>query len=297
MHNYSPEQISLREVAAIFWRYKFFIIGFTLSTTVAALIASLALPKHYEATVLVSPVSRKPGAGSGDTVGSMLSKFGGIASLVGLQSQSGADKAADIATLKSQILTRRYIEQNNLLPILYPKKWNAVARRWRTENPSKIPTLWKANQYFKKHIRTVTEDKNTGLYRVTITWTDPVTAATWANGIVALTNQYLRNKEIREVNRDITYLKTEATKTSIVQVKEAIYDLMEQEIRDAMVANGQHEYALKVIDPAFPPGKPTSPIPWLWTFVGFLVGVLLSVGTVIFRIGWSQPGSQPTDGT
>lgn len=285
----NPEQISVRDVAAEFYKHRWFILAFTIGTTFAALVTSIVLPKHYSATVLVTPVSRNTG-GSSSSVGSMLSKFGGIASLIGLQSGSGSDKIADIATLKSQVLTRRYIEKNNLLPILYAKKWDAETHKWRTRNPKKIPTLWQANQYFKKYVRTVTEDKKTGLYRVTITWTDPVIAAAWANGLVALTNQYLRQKAIREANSDIAYLKSQAAVTSIVQVKEAIYDLMEQEIRDAMIANGQHEYALKVIDPAFPPDKPSSPSPFLWTLIGFLSGLLISVGVVTFRIGWSESG-------
>lgn len=287
MHMQNPEQISVKDVATVFCRHRWFILAFTIGATLAALVASFALPKHYSATVLVSPVSTSAG-GSGGAVGSMLSKFGGIASLVGLQSGSGSDKAADIATLKSQVLTRRYIQKNNLLPMLYAKKWNAKTGRWRSNNPAKIPTLWQANQDFKRHIRTVTEDRKTGLYRVTITWTDPVIAATWANGLVALTNHYLRKKAISEANNDIAYLNTQAATTSIVQVKEAIYKLMEQEIRDAMIANGQREYALKVIDPAFPPNRPSSPIPWLWAVIGFLSGLLISVGVVTFRIGWSE---------
>lgn len=285
----NPQQISVREIATEFYKHRWFIFIFTITTSLLALVTSLVLPKHYSATALVSPVSRSASGGASGAVGSALSKFGGIASLVGLQTGSGSDKAIDIATLKSQVLTRRYIQKYNLMPILYKGKWNSKTNSWRGNNQARIPTLWQANKYFQKHIRTVTEDRKTGLYDVTITWTDPVTAAKWANGIVELTNHYLRRKAIAEANRDIAYLNAQAAMTSVVQVKEAIYNLMEQEIRDAMIANGQREYALKVVDPAFPPDRPSWPLPWLWTLIGFLIGALLSIGIVAFRIGWSEP--------
>ena len=275
-------EVTPSDLFALFLRRKWLIICATALVTAVALIASLVLPKKYQATVLIAPINVTQRGGAAGGVGSMLSGLGGLASLVGVSSLD-ISKAEDIATLKSEILTRQFIQENNLLPILFASKWNARLMRWRTRNPKKIPTLWSANRYFAKHVRSITEDGTTGLYRVTITWSNPTLAANWANGIVALTNQYLRNKAIREDDIDIAYLKNQADKTTMVEVKRAIFDLIQQEIRSAMIANGEKQYALKVIDPAFAPEKPSSPLPLLWTSIGFLVGLFGSMGYVVIK--------------
>jgi uncharacterized protein involved in exopolysaccharide biosynthesis len=278
-----PTEVTVADLFALLRRGRWLIVAITGLMTAGALCASLLLPKHYEATVLVSAVSRRSGGSGIGGMGSMLSSLGGLASLVGLSSSANASRAQDIATLKSQVLTQRYISEHQLLPILFAKKWNPAAHSWRTK---KVPTLWDGNRYFKEKVRSVTEDAKTGLIRVTVTWTDPDLAAQWANGIVKMTNDYLRTKAIDEANRDIAYLQRQADKTTEVEVKQAIYSLMQQEIRNAMIAKGEHEYALKVIDPAFVPEKPSSPKPLLWTIAGFLAGLATSLGALIVRENW-----------
>lgn len=275
-------EIGPRDLFLLFLREKLLILCITTAVTLVALIASLVLPKTYKATVLVAPISNPQNSGPMSGVSSMLSGLGGLASLVGA-SPLGSAKAQDIATLKSEALTQSYIQQNGLMPILFASKWNSRLGRWRTEDPRKIPTLWDANRYFAKHVRSVTEDGTTGLYRVTISWNDPRLAAKWANGLVAMTNKYLRDKAISEINLNISYLKNQATKTSMVAIRSAIFDLMQGEIRNAMIAQGQPDYALKVIDPAFVPEKPSSPLPLLWTAIGLFVGLFCSFGIVLFK--------------
>ena len=58
---------------------------------------------------------------------------------------------------------------------------------------------------------------------------------------------------------------------------------MQQEIRDEMVARGERDYALKVIDPAFVPEKPYSPLPLIWAVTGLLCGAALGVGVGIAK--------------
>lgn len=275
-------EASTGDLFAIFWRGKWLIVAMTLAMATASLVASLFAPKRYQATVLVAPVDMSQSAGRLTGVSSMLSNLGGLASLVGASTLS-ASKAVDIATLKSELLTTQYIRQNNLLPILFASQWDPRRDQWRTDDPKKIPALWDGSRYFVNRVCSVAEDETSGLYRVTVTWTNPEAAATWANGIVALANEYLRNKAISEANANIAYLQEQAKQTSTADLKVAILDLMEQEIRSAMIAQGQSEYALQVVDPAFVPKRPYSPSLVLWTVTGFLAGLLSSLGIVLLK--------------
>lgn len=282
-HTSLPADDEMNGLLFLLRKNKWLITSVAIAGTVASFTTSLLVPKKYRATTLVMSVSRHSGSMGLGAASSVLSNMGGLASLVGISGGMGSSKAQALATLQSAVVTRRYIDENNLLPILFSGKWNPRAKRWRSALPGKVPSLWEGNRYFNKHVRTVFEDPRTGLIRVAITWTNPKLAAQWANGIVATTNSFMRRQAIREADRDIAFLQSEANKASDVQLKAEIYRLMQQEIRDEMVARGERDYALKVIDPAFVPEKPYSPLPLIWAVTGLLCGAALGVGVGIAK--------------
>ncbi len=160
-----------------------------------------------------------------------------------------------------------------------------MKEKWTTTDPTEIPTLWKANRLFIDRIRKVNTEAKTGLVTMTITWTDPHVAATWANGLVKATNEFLRERAIRDSETNIAYLNGQAAITDAVGVKQAIYTILQSEISKAMLARGSDEYALKVLDPAVAPEKPFSPKLSLWLAAGIALGMVFAAVTVIFRSG------------
>jgi hypothetical protein len=212
----------------------------------------------YEASTILIPVLSDTTGGASSTLSSLASQYSGLASLAGLSVGGGGKAAEYLAVLQSEFLTESFIKSANLMPVLYSEKWDSARKNWTTTNPRKTPTLWKANQYFKKRIRSVSEEKATGVVTLKISWKNPQQAATWANGLVKMTNEYLRNRAIAEAERNIAYLNEEALRTNVVEIRHSIYSLLQQEINTEMLARGRDEYALKVIDPAYPPEKPAS---------------------------------------
>jgi uncharacterized protein involved in exopolysaccharide biosynthesis len=280
----TDDEIGPRDLFSILWGGRWLIIAFSAICVLGAGVAAVLMPKKYEAVVLVSPVTNQPGSGGLGALGSAASQLGGLASLAGLPAAgSGGPKEEAVATLQSELLTERYIQENDLLPVLYHNKWDQKEKKWRPMSPRSTPTIWKGNQYFKKTLRTVKETARTGLVTMTITWTDPALAAEWANGLVKLTNDYLRDKAIREADQHIAYLTEQISKTSAIPVKDSMYSLMETEIKKEMLARGSEEYALKVIDPATAPEKAVSPQPVLWVLAAFCAGMVLSSGFVFVR--------------
>lgn len=265
------------------WQFKLTIVAATLACTAAAAVLTFVLPDKFEASVTLSPVTDDSSGGRLGGLGSLASQFGGLASL-GISTPGSTQKQEALATLQSEALTERYIDENNLLPILYDSQWDPVKHDWKKLPQDKVPTLWKANRFFKRHVRGVSNDTKTGLTTLTINWKDPNDAAKWANGLVKLTNDYLRGKAIQESERNITYLKDQLSKTSIIGVQNAINSLLENEMKKAMLAQGSQEYALKVIDPAIPPEQRSSPTPAVWIPMGFLLGLIgSSVAAFVYR--------------
>jgi len=281
-------EINLRQLFALVWAGRWTVVAVTAAVTALAALASFIVPKRYEATVLLSPVATSAAGGGLSGLSSLAPQLSGLAALAGISIGEDSGKAESVAVLQSDALTQRYIREQNLLPVLFARLWQPQTKSWKTDDPDDTPTVWKANEYFKRKVRRVSEDKKTGLVRMTITWKRADLAARWANDLVKLTNEYLRDKTVREGERNIAYLKEEALKTDVVGVRAAIYTVLESQIKAVMLARGREEYALKVIDAAVAPERAVFPQPTLWIAGGFLLGAVGSVAFLLLRRAWLE---------
>jgi uncharacterized protein involved in exopolysaccharide biosynthesis len=276
------DEVSLRDTIAILWRRKWLVAGVTLAFGIAAGVVSLLVPPSFVAITIVSPVSSTQGGGSMSGLGALASQFGGLASLAGVAIPGDSKKFESLAVLQSEILTEKYIQDNNLLPIIFHSKWDDNQNKWKTSDPKKIPTLWDANAVFKKRIRTVSNDPKTGLATITITWTDPKLAAKWANDLVQRTNDQMRAKAIHDSEANLAYLNEQTLKTNEVAIRQGIYNLIQGEINKVMMAKGNEEYALRVVDPAIAPERRFSPQRGNWVLFGLLSGLIVSIIVVVY---------------
>jgi uncharacterized protein involved in exopolysaccharide biosynthesis len=282
------DEISLKEILQLLRRRKWAVLLVTAVFTLTAGVAAKLTPKTYKASIIVSAATNQPGSGQTGGLNSVVSQFSGLASLAGLAMGGDSHRAESIAVLQSEALTEGYIRDNDLLPVLYPKQWDALQKRWNVTDPEKTPTVWKATQKFKRSIANVSTDTKTGLVTLTIVWKDRQLAAKWANELVKKTNDYLRAKAIVEADRNIKYLNGEALTTDVVGVKTAIFSIMQNEINKEMLARGSDEYALKVVDPAVAPEEPYSPQPVMWILIGLFGGLLLSLVAAFLRVAWGK---------
>ncbi|MGH8177410.1 MAG: Wzz/FepE/Etk N-terminal domain-containing protein [Steroidobacter sp.] len=281
----NSDSVSLNQLFGVIWSGKWVIIAVTSACTLLAGVAASVLPKQYEAQSVVAPVS-SGSAGAIGAMGSVASQLGGLASLAGISIGADEKETESIAVLQSEALTESYIRDNNLLPVLYADLWDSTRGEWKPMEADQAPTLWKATRFFRTSVRRVKTDGATGLVTITVTWKDPELAAKWANGLVALANEYLRAKAIDESQLNIAYLNQEAQRTDLVGAKEAIYAILQNEINKGMLARGRAEYAFKVIDPAKPPEIKSSPIKLLWLVAGLVFGMFLSILYVFVRATW-----------
>jgi uncharacterized protein involved in exopolysaccharide biosynthesis len=267
-------EVGFQELFTEAWAARWTVLTVTLVFMISGIIAGLLIHKQYRAEILVTATDSPTGASGG--LGALASQYGALASLAGISISGKDNKQESIAVLQSRLITEAYVQDNDLLPTLYPDLWDDKAKRWKSSDTRKTPTLWKANVLFSKGIREVKEDKQSGLVTLRITWRDPIAAAKWANELVRSTNQYMRDKAIKESERNIAYLNDQAAKTNVLEVKDAIYSILKQELNKQMIARGREEYALKVLDPAQPPEQTSSPtVPFLGA-AGFGVGMIVS---------------------
>lgn len=260
--------------------HKRLVVIITGVVTALAAIVAWSITPMYRAEVLLAPVrSDKAGVSA-----ALAGQFGDLAELAGVNlGETGTSTAKAVATLKSRALTDAFIEEEHVLPILFARKWDAGKGKWKVDDEDDIPTLWKAYELFNKKIRSVTENKKTGLVRLEIEWKTPSLAAEWATELVKRVNEQLRNDAIREAEKSIAYLKQELKRTDVVEVAQAMYRLIEAQTKNIMVANAREEYAFQVIDPAVPPEKKSKPKRTLIIALGFMLGLTVAVFTVFVR--------------
>jgi uncharacterized protein involved in exopolysaccharide biosynthesis len=280
------DEINLKDIVETLWRGKWLILCVTIGLTSVAALAAFIVPKSYQASALIAPATSSSGGGLGN-LSSIASQFGGLASLAGLSVAGDSKKSEFTAFLRSEAITETYIRENSLLPIIYATKWDAENNRWKSSHFDKQPTIWEASRRFRDDIRDVVTDSKTGLVTLTIKWKDPQLAARWANGLVKMCNDILRAKAIAESERNISYLNDEAAKTSVVEAKQAIYAILQNEINKAMLARGSEEYAFRVIDPATVPEKASFPRKTVWIIAGFVLGFVAAVIFVFIRRAWA----------
>jgi uncharacterized protein involved in exopolysaccharide biosynthesis len=275
------EAVSLGSTFSRLWARKWLIVAAAVVIGGGSCITAFLLPREYEAQVVIAPVADDTNSGRGGGLGSLVGQLGGLASVAGLSLNSNERKAESLAILQSESLTERFIKDNDLLPELFHTKWDADKHSWKPMSADKTPTLWKANEFFKKSVRKVVTDPKTGLATVTITWRDPQTAATWANELVELANDSIRSRTIEESERNITYLNEQLKKSTMVAVQNSVSTLLESEIKKVMLARGSREYAFRVLDSAVPPERPSFPNRTVWTMLGFVLGGAAAAGFVL----------------
>ena len=277
---YAPPQdneINLLDLWKILAKQKKLIFILTAITTFAALTYALLATPIYRAEALLAPVAKEKGG----QLSALAGQFGGLASLAGINlGGGGGDIEEAIATLKSKAFINEFIKNENLMPILFENVWDKNTKQWiNIENP---PTLWNAYKKFKS-ILAIGQNNKTGLITLTIDWKDPVLASEWAGDLVERLNNKLRKEAIMASEKSIKYLEAELQKTSVIEIKESIYSLIEVQTKTKMLANTQDEYVFRVLDRAIVPEEKLKPKRTQIVIIGFFLGGVIGIIAVFFR--------------
>ena len=228
----------------------------------------------------------------------LASQFGDLTSLAGLDiNRSGNRKEVALALLTSRGFLETFITDKNLLPTLFPGKWNAAAGTWRESRWSSPPTLADGSDYLRDHVLNVAEDRRSGLVRVTVEWRDNVVAAEWANELVSRANEVTRGWAMTDAQESQKYLRAELDRANVVELRESINRLIEAELKKEMVASVRVQYSFRFIDPAKPADTDdfVRPRRLILSLFGLFAGFLLGVGAALVMNALRRPAR--SDGT
>ncbi len=272
-------QIDIRQVVSKLWAGRIEILSCSvLFALLAAFHAFFLATPTYRSQAVIAVRTTEPGGSA--PLGGQLS---GLASLAGINLHgSGPSRIEYVGRLRSRQIVEDLIQKQNLLPLLFNDKYDFNAKQWR--EPDRAPSLEDGVQHFLK-ICQISEDPDTGLLTVQITWRDRFQASEWVNDLVNLANSELRAAASREAQGNIEYLKKQSTSVQVESLRESIVHLMETNLNQAMLADAQRDFAFKVIDPpsVSDVDKFVLPLRLVEVAGGFVAGALLAVVVVLWQ--------------
>ena len=300
------DEIDLKELFTVLWLNKIKIISISLVFAFGSVIYALSLPNKYTATVTLAPAQ-----GDGSGLSSNLGQIGGFSSITGFSlarpAVAGESQIAQ-EIMKSRSFIETFIDENDLAVQVYATEgwskgsnelqidedvYDVEVDKWLIKDAvGKFgpPSGWNLFQKFSRMLA-ISENKNTGLVSISIQYYSPNIAKEWLDMYVASINKHMQSRQIAKVSNNIDYLEAQINKTSIAEMREVFYTIIEEQTKNKMVAEASPDYVFVAVSPSMVPAVKSQPKRALLCIVGTLVGAILSVFLVLIRhylIGYGQ---------
>ena len=284
--------IDLRELISVLLDGRKKIIAITLIFAITSVIYSLSLPNQYKAEVLLAPAQSSSGGLSG-----ALGELGGLASLAGVNMDNAESDESLIAQeiMKSWGFIEGFIQANELsVEVIAAEGWTKGSNKlkidndlydleneqWLIEdedtNEFRPPTSWELFEAFSERLA-VSEDKKSGLVSVSFEYYSPLIAKQWLDMYVKAINSHMQQRQVVKVDNNINYLEDQIERTSLAEMREVFFTLIEEQTKNKMIAAASPEYALVVVGPSMVPEIKSQPQRAYICILGTLLGGILSV--------------------
>lgn len=291
-------EIDLGELFGVLWFSRIKIIAITGVFAFISAVYALSVPNLYKAEILLAPAQ----SDSSDLSG-LSKEMGGLASLAGVN--IGQDKVSETAIAQEVMTSWSFIEsfiaKNNIsIEVFATEGWDRESNElkfdddifdvetqtWFVEddNTGEIgpPTSWKLFESFLEKL-SISEDKISGLVSLSIEHYSPEIAKQWSDLYLDAINSHMQKRQVAKVNNNLNYLQVQVEQTPMTEMREVFYNIIEEQIKDKMIAEASPEYVFVVVSPSMVPEEKSQPNRILILFLGTLVGGMLSLLYVLLR--------------
>ena len=292
------DEIDLRELFRVLWDGKWLISGITFAAAVIAVLVSLMMPNIYRAEALLAP-NDPVGAGG---LSAIAAQYGGLASLAGISLPAGsADKTAlGLEVLKSRKFISEFIDRHDILvPLMAAEDWDSesgeleidsddydvVEKQWvREVSPPKktIPSMQEAYEELTE-LLSVSQDKKSGFISVAVEHYSPTIAKHWVDWLVEDINSTIMQQDVEEAQQAIEYLNEQIQGTSLADLQNVFFKLIEEQTKTVMLAKVSNEYLFRTLDPAVAPEKKAKPKRSMIVILAAMVGGMLGLISQLVR--------------
>lgn len=216
----SSGDVDLKEVARVILARRKLVAITTGTGSLLAAAVSFSQPNIYPAAATIMPIDS-----SNDRLSAALSSMG---SLGGLAAQAGVGLKGNVsdkfvAILKSRTLAENVITKHNLLPSLFPERWDTIHHEWKvTVSPiswlhgtstAKAPTIQEAARRLSA-IAVTRGDAKTGLIEIRTEHPIAQVAADIANDYVVELHAFLQGNSLTSEQQNKDFLEKQLQKVS-----------------------------------------------------------------------------------
>lgn len=285
--NFYDGEIDLRDLFAVLWAGKIKIVGITTMFAIASVFYALSVPDQYKASTLLAPAKYESAGLPGS-----LGQLGGLASLAGVNLNSGGSGETEMA--KSIMVSWNFIEgfitSNNLADELVAVEgWDPVSNElqinneiYDVENESWLdikPTSWSLFKSFSGRLNV--SDTNAGFLSVSIEHYSPYLAKQLLDLYISEINKHMQDLQVMKLNNNINYMKEQIERTSIAEMQEVFYTIIEEQIKNKMLAEASPDYAFVAVNASMLPEEKSQPNRAIICISVTLLGGILSVFLVL----------------
>lgn len=280
------DEIDFTQMITLLWVNKIKIVFITSIFAIASIFYALSIPNQYKATAILAPAQKS-------NVSSLVGSLGSIASMAGVNLGEGKSNDTQIALeiMQSWNFIEDFISSHDLAPqltavqgwdpesnqLIYNEEaYDVKEKKWVNEIGE--PSSWQLFRSFSG-LSKVTQNKLTGMVSVSIEYYSPEIAKQWLDTYVMAINDHMKNRQLTKVSRSIVYLQEQINSTSISEMKDVFYTIIEDEIKNKMIAEATADYAFVSVSPSMMPEIKSKPkraaICVLWTLFGGFISISL----------------------
>lgn len=271
---------------------------FVAACVLSTIIITFFLTNTYEAKAIIIPVAPREISGSG-MAATLMQQVGG---LPGISLPESVSETEIITLLKSITLREEIISKYNLLPVLFPEKWDNKKKTWRKNwnfilNPfflvdrfrvfidpveksaspreDGVPTVWDSLRKLDKTVSVVSNRKENNI-SISVEAEDPVLAAQMVGYFLATLNEYMSGEAKRVAGINRKYLEEQLKQTADPYIQQKIYNMIAQQIETSMMAEVKENFSFKILERPKAPDKKIWPKRSLIILISLLFSILIS---------------------
>ena len=275
----------------------------------AALMAALALralPPEHTASMVVGPIARTGAAAMGARA--PLAMRADLPSSVlefGNGDETLSDFARFIELLTSPTVAARLMAEPDVLPRLFPERWDAASGRWHTpgglggwlrglvlglagRKDWSVPDA----DIVARHLRRAIIVQSLGtnpMRRISVRDSDRAFAVKLLQRLTAVADGRLREEAIRRANAEIDYIRARLAVTQSADSRKALAELLGDQERVTTMIGVDLPYAADPIEPPTASDQPDWPNPLLILPLAAVAGAGLGLFLIFALRAWNEP--------
>lgn len=199
------DTVDLLEYWRILKRGRWLIAALTSAALLVAVVVSLLLPQIYRATAVIMPL----GGGGGLSLGALASQLPQISLDAGILGGNKGITTQLLALLGSRTLAERVVEHNDMLPHLFPERWDSATKNWKGNGG---PTVEEGARRLQAKV-SASENRKSGTLLINAEFTDPQLAVQVATSYVDLLQVYIRDNTFSLAKRNRLFIAGQLAKT------------------------------------------------------------------------------------